>query len=41
MSITSNSGQTPVADKYRAYVLAGLDQLQTEVTTAGGIEAYI
>ena len=39
--ITAKSGQTPVADKYRAYVLAGLDQLQTEVTTAGGIEAYI
>ena len=41
MSITSNSGHTPVADKYRAYMLAGLDQLQTEVTAAGGIEAYI
>lgn len=41
MSITSNSGHTPVADKYRAHVLAGLDQLQTEVTAAGGIEAYI
>ena len=41
MSITARSDQTPVADKYRAYVLAGLDQLQTEVTAAGGIEAYI
>ena len=41
MSITSTSGRTPVADKYRAYVLAGLDQLQAEVTAAGGIEAYI
>ena len=41
MSITAQSGRTPVAYKYRAYVLAGLDQLQTEVTAAGGIEAYI
>ena len=41
MSITSQGGQTPVANKYRAHVLAGLDQLQTEVTAAGGIEAYI
>lgn len=41
MSITAQSGRTPVADKYRAYVLAGLDQLQTEVTASGGVEAYI
>ena len=41
MTITSQDRQTPVADKYRAYVLAGLDQLQTEVTAAGGIQAYI
>lgn len=41
MSITAQIGSTPVADKYRAYVLEGLDQLQTEVTAAGGIEAYI
>lgn len=41
MSITAQSGQTPVADKYRAYVLAGLDELQTEVTAAGGIEAFV
>ena len=41
MSITSTSGRTPVADKYRAYVLAGLDQLQAEVTAAGGIEAFV
>lgn len=41
MSITSNSGQTPVADKYRAYVLAGLDQLETQVTAAGSIEIFV
>ena len=41
MSITAQIGSTPVADNYRAYVLEGLDQLHTEVTAAGGIEAYI
>ena len=41
MSITSQGGQTPVADKYKAYVLAGLDQLETQVTAAGSIETFV
>ena len=41
MSITSQSGQTPVADKYRAYVLAGLGELEKQVTAAGSIEAFV
>ena len=41
MSITAQSGRTPVADKYRAYVLAGLDQLETQVTAAGSIETFV
>lgn len=41
MSITAQSGRTPVADKYRAYVLAGLDQLETQVTAAGSIEIFV
>lgn len=41
MSITAQIGSTPVADKYRAYVLEGLDQLQEEVTAAGGIESFV
>ena len=41
MTITSTSGRTPVADKYRAYVLAGLDELEERVTDAGSIEAFV
>ncbi len=41
MSITSQGGHTPVADKYRAYVLAGLDQLETQVAAAGSIESFV
>lgn len=41
MSITAQSGRTPVANKYRAYVLAGLDQLETQVTAAGSIETFV
>ena len=41
MSITSQGGQTLVADKYRAHVLAGLDQLETQVTAAGSIETFV
>lgn len=41
MTITANGVRTPVADKYRAHVLTGLDQLQADVTSAGGIESYM
>ena len=41
MSITSQGGHTPVADKYRAYVLAGLDQLEQQVSAAGSIETFV
>ena len=41
MSITSQSDCTPVAEQFRASVLHGLDELQKQVTAAGGVEEYI
>ena len=39
--ITAESGQTTVAEQFRASVLRGLDELQKQVTAAGGVEEYI
>ena len=41
MSITSQSDCTPVANQFREKVLRGLDELQEQVTAAGGIKEYI
>ena len=39
--ITAKSGQTTVAEHFRASVLRGLDELQKQVTAAGGVGEYI
>ena len=39
--ITAESGQTTVAEQFRASVLRGLEELQAQVTAAGGVEEYI
>ena len=39
--ITSQSDCTPVANQFREKVLRGLDELQEQVTAAGGIKEYI
>lgn len=39
--ITAKSGRDTVAEQFRAMVLRGLDELQTQVTAAGGVEEYI
>ena len=39
--ITAESGQTTVAEQFRSSVLRGLDELQTQVTAAGGVKEYI
>ena len=39
--ITAESGQTTVAEQFRASVLRGLDELQAQVSAAGGVEEYI
>ena len=41
MSITSQSYCTPVANQFREKVLRGLDELQKQVTAAGGVGEYI
>lgn len=41
MSITSQSDCTPVANQFREKVLRGLDELQKQVTAAGGVGEYI
>ena len=41
MSITSQSDCTPVANQFRGKVLRGLDELQKQVTAAGGVGEYI
>ena len=41
MSITSQSDCTPVAEQFREKVLRGLDELQKQVTAAGGVGEYI
>lgn len=39
--ITAKSGQTTVANQFREKVLHGLDELQKQVTAAGGVGEYI
>ena len=39
--ITAKSGQTTVAEQFRTSVLRGLDELQKQVTAAGGVGEYI
>lgn len=39
--ITAESGQTTVAEQFRASVLRGLEELQAQVTAAGGVKEYI
>ena len=39
--ITSQSDCTPVANQFREKVLRGLDELQKQVTAAGGVGEYI
>ena len=39
--ITAESGQTTVAEQFRASVLRGLEELQAQVTAGGGVEEYI
>ena len=39
--ITAESGQTTVAEQFRASVLRGLDELQAQVSAAGGVGEYI
>ena len=41
MSITSQSDCTPVVNQFREKVLRGLDELQKQVTAAGGVGEYI
>ena len=41
MIITSQSDCTPVANQFREKVLHGLDELQKQVTAAGGVGEYI
>ena len=41
MSITSQSDCTPVTNQFREKVLRGLDELQKQVTAAGGVGEYI
>ena len=40
MSITSQSDCTPVVNQFREKVLRGLDELQKQVTAAGGVGEY-
>ena len=39
--ITAESGQITVAEQFRTSVLRGLDELQEQVTAAGGVKEYI